>query len=167
MCSSDLRWARDEEPIGRDDAIDVLSSTLAHLTCVTGVHVCGDGDVRIAYAAGPDVLGLTASDALVPHADILMRHLEADGWIAWGAVPTDRPLGDSTEGPWRRLVGLWCDLTRRGCDPVRLRTHGIVTPACGLAGYGDSQAVRALRIAREMADRIGDQAVAARLTVGA
>ena len=162
-----VRWARDDEPIARDDAVDLLSSVLAQLTCVTGVHVCGDGDVRIAHAAGPDVLGLTASDALIDHADVVMRHLEADGWIAWGAVPTDRPLGDSTEGPWRRLVGLWCDLTRRGCDPVRLRTHGLVTPTCGLAGYGESQAVRALRIAREMADRIGDQAVAARLTVGA
>ena len=43
---------------------------------------------------------------------------------------------------------------------MRLRTHGIVTPACGLAGYGDSQAVRALRIAREMADRIGDYVTA-------
>jgi methionine synthase II (cobalamin-independent) len=162
-----VRWTRDEEPITRDEAIDVLSSVLAQITCVTGVHVCGDGDVRIAHAAGPDVLGVTASDALIDHADVVMRHLEADGWIAWGAVPTDRPLGDSTEGPWRRLVGLWCDLTRRGCDPVRLRTHGLVTPACGLAGYGESQAVRALRIAREMAERIGDQAVAARLTVGA
>ncbi|MFM7271377.1 MAG: hypothetical protein ACKO2C_07050 [Actinomycetes bacterium] len=162
-----VRFARDEAPIARDDAIDLLSSTLASVECVTGVHVCGDGDVRLAHAAGPDVLGVTASDALVEQADVLMRHLEADGWVAWGAVPTDRPLGDSTEGPWRRLVGLWCDLTRRGCDPVRLRTHGLVTPACGLAGHGASQAARALRIAREMADRIGDQAVAARLTVGA
>lgn len=162
-----VRFARDEAPIARDDAIDLLSATLAAVQCVTGVHVCGDGDLRLAHAAGPDVLGVTASDALVEQSDVLMRHLEADGWIAWGAVPTDRPLGDSTEGPWRRLVGLWCDLTRRGCDPVRLRTHGLVTPACGLAGHGESQAVRALRIAREMADRIGDQAVAARLTVGA
>jgi hypothetical protein len=162
-----VQWARGDDPIGRDEAIDVLSSTLARVTCVTGVHVCGDGDLRIAHAAGPDVLGLTASDALVAESDTLMRHLEADGWIAWGAVPTDRPIGDSTEGPWRRLVGLWCELTRRGCDPVRLRTHGLVTPACGLAGHGESQAVRALRVAREMADRIGDQAVAARLTVGA
>ena len=140
-----VRFARDEATIGRDDAIDLLSSTLAAVECVTGVHVCGDGDVRLAHAAGPDVLGVTASDALVEQADVLMRHLEADGWVAWGAVPTDRPLGDSTEGPWRRLVGLWCDLTRRGCDPVRLRTHGLVTPACGLAGHGASQAARALR----------------------
>ncbi|CAB5010395.1 unannotated protein [freshwater metagenome] len=162
-----VRWRHGDEPIGRDEAIDLLSGTLAVANCITGVHVCGDGDARLAHAAGPDVLGITASDSALEDADVLMRHLEADGWIAWGAVPTDRPVGDSTEGPWRRLVGLWCELTRRGCDPVRVRTHGLVTPACGLAGHGEAQAAHALHIASEMADRIGDQAVAARLTVGA
>jgi len=43
----------------------------------------------------------------------------------------------------------------------------LVTPSCGLAGHGDAQAAHALQIASEMANRIGDQAVAARLTVGA
>ena len=54
-----------------------------------------------------------------------------------------------------------------GCDPVPLRTRGLITPACGLAGYGASQAERVLGIARELASRVHDQAVAARLTLGA
>ena len=65
------------------------------------------------------------------------------------------------------LARVWCDLTRRGCDPVPLRTRGLITPACGLAGYGASQAERVLGIARELAARVHDQAVAARLTLGA
>jgi hypothetical protein len=68
---------------------------------------------------------------------------------------------------WRALVGVWCELTRHGCDPVRLRTQSIVTPACGLAGHGPSQAEHTLRLARELADRAHDQAIAARLTLGA
>ena len=43
----------------------------------------------------------------------------------------------------------------------------MITPACGLAGYGASQAERVLGIARELAARVHDQAVAARLTLGA
>jgi hypothetical protein len=160
-------WRRNEAPIEREQAIDVLSNALAGCTAVTGVHVCGDGDVRIAFEAGPRVLGLPVSEALLADGDAIVRHLDADGWVAWGAVPTDRPVGDSADPLWRRLVTIWCDLTRRGCDPVGIRTHAIVTPACGLAGHGPSQAARALRLAQTMADRIGDQAVAARLTVGA
>jgi hypothetical protein len=82
-------------------------------------------------------------------------------------VPTDRPVGESADPHWRHLAEVWCELTRRGCDPVRLRTRGMITPACGLAGYGASQAERVLGIARDLAVRVHDQAVAARLMLGA
>lgn len=160
-------WRRDLAPLEREHAVDLLSSSLAAASCLTGVHVCGDGDLRLAFEAGPGVLGVPVSDTLITDADVLARHIDADGWVAWGAVPTDRPIGDSTDALWRRLASVWCELTRRGCDPVRLRTRGIITPACGLAGHGLTQADRALRLASEIAGRVGDQSVAARLTVGA
>jgi hypothetical protein len=124
-----VRWAGGDDPIERDDAIDVLSSTLARVTCVTGVHVCGDGDLRVAHAAGPDVLGLTASDALVAESDTIMRHLEADGWIAWGAVPTvirrrDRGAGSSACGATSR-VGV---ATRCDCAPTDSSHRPVVSP---------------------------------------
>jgi hypothetical protein len=160
-------WRRDVAPLEREQAVDLLSTSLAATSCVTGVHVCGDGDLRLAFEAGPRMLGIPVSDALIADADVLARHIDADGWVAWGAVPTDRPIGDSADALWRRLVGVWCELTRRGCDPVRLRTRGMITPACGLAGHGTTQADRALRFAADIASRVGDQSVAARLTVGA
>lgn len=160
-------WKRDEAPIDRERATDLLSSALAAGAAETGVHVCGDGDVRLAFEAGPTVLGVPANDALVSDVGTLVRHLDADGWVAWGAVPTDRPIGELVDPLWRRLVSLWCELTRRGCDPVRLRSQAIVTPACGLATHGRSQAEGALRLAAELADRVGTQSAAARLTAGA
>ncbi|HMF84495.1 MAG TPA: hypothetical protein VKI01_14585 [Acidimicrobiia bacterium] len=162
-----VAWRRGDAPLGHEDAIDVLSGALAAPACPTGVHICGAGDRRLALEAGPQVLGIEVEDDLVDDADVLARHLEADGWIAWGAVPTDRPVGESVEPLWRALVGVWCELTRRGCDPVRLRTQSIITPACGLAGHGPTQAERALRLARDLAHRVHDQAIAARLTLGA
>jgi Cobalamin-independent synthase, Catalytic domain len=162
-----VAWRRFDPPIEYEAAVDVLSGALAAPACPTGVHVCGAGNLRLALDAGPQVLGVEVSDTLVDDADVLARHLDADGWIAWGAVPTDRPVGESSEPLWRALVGVWCELTRRGCDPVRLRTQSVVTPACGLAGHGPTQAERALRLARELADRVHDQAIAARLTLGA
>jgi hypothetical protein len=160
-------WKRDIAPLERECAVDLLSGALAAAACTTGVHVCGDGDIRIAFEAGPKVLGVPVSEGLIDDADVLARHVDADGWVAWGAVPTDRPVGDTTDALWRHLVSVWCELTRRGCDPVRLRTRGVITPACGLAGHGITQAERALRLAAEIAERVGDQSVAARLTVGA
>jgi len=162
-----VTWRRHEGVIEREAAIDILSGALAAPACMTGVHVCGEGDRRLALEAGPQVIGVEVGSDLVDDADVIARHLDADGWVAWGAVPTDRPVGESVEPLWRGLVSVWCELTRRGCDPVRLRTQSVVTPACGLAGHGRSQAERALRLARAVADRVHDQAVAARLTLGA
>ena len=162
-----VAWRSYDTPIEHEAAVDVLSGALAAPTCPTGVHVCGPGDVRLALEAGPQVLGVEVATTLIDDADVLARHLDADGWIAWGAVPTDRPVGESSEPLWRALVAVWCELTRRGCDPIRLRTQSVVTPACGLAGHGPTQAERALRLARELADRVHDQAIAARLTLGA
>jgi hypothetical protein len=162
-----VQWRRDDAPLDRESAIDVLSGALAAIDSTTGVHVCGDGDLALALAAGPEVLGVEVDDALVQHTVDLARFLDGDGWIAWGAVPTDRPVGESADPHWRFLARVWCELTRRGCDPVPLRTRGVITPACGLAGYGASQAERVLGIARELAARVHDQAVAARLTLGA
>src|SRR5947208_11748768 len=162
-----VSWQRGVDPLERESAIDVLSGALAAVECVTGVHVCGDGDVALALEAGPEVLGVEVSEDLVRHTVSLARFLDGDGWVAWGAVPTDRPVGESADPHWRALAALWCELTRRGCDPVPLRTRGLITPACGLAGYGATQAERVLGIARELAARVHDQAVAARLTLGA
>ncbi|MCU1458829.1 MAG: hypothetical protein JWL73_2921 [Actinomycetia bacterium] len=160
-------WSDDDAPLEREAAVDLLSGVLTGSPSIMGVHVCGDGDRRLAFEAGAPVVSLEVRSDLADDAATIGRHLEADGWIAWGAVPTDRPIGESPEGLWKDLVKVWCELTRQGCDPIRLRTQAIVTPACGLAGHGPSQAERALRLACELADRVHDQSVAARLTLGA
>ncbi len=157
----------DDAPLEREAAVDLLSAALASPHCTTGVHVCGDGEIAVALEAGPDVLGLEVRADLVDRAVALSRFLDGEGWIAWGAVPTHGPIGESADPHWRSLAILWCELTRRGCDPLRLRSRGIVTPACGLAGHGTSQAERALRLARELGERVHDQAVATRLSLGA
>jgi hypothetical protein len=160
-------WRRGRGPLDHEAAVDLLSGALAAAACTTGVHACGDSDLRLALEAGPRIIGVEVSHALVEDAATIARHLDAGGWVAWGAVPTNRPVGQSCDPLWRELVTVWCELTRRGCDPVSLRTQALVTPACGLAGHDEGQAEHLLGLARQMAHRVHDHAVAARLTVGA
>jgi hypothetical protein len=153
-----------------DEATDLLSSALAALEprATTGVHCCAPADWRLVSAAGATVVSLPATPEVVLRgAAALGQHLERGGWVAWGAVPTHEPLGTDADRLWRRLTALWCDLVVAGCDPVQLRAQALVTPACGLAGHGVSQAARSLHLASVLAGRVSDQAVAARLSVGA
>ena len=162
-----VAWRQGGAPLDREAATDLLSGALASVHAVTGVHVCGGGDLRVALDAGPAVIGVEVRAHVLDSAGWIARHLEGGGWIAWGAVPTDRPVGEHATPLWKALVELWCELTRRGCDPVQLRSQALITPACGLAGHGPSQAERAMLLAREIGARVHDQAAATKLTIGA
>jgi hypothetical protein len=156
-------------PLPLGQTVDLVSGALASLgnSVVCGLHCCGATDWRLALQAGPQILSVPSDTRLVDDAPALGSFLEAGGWVAWGAVPTDRPIGDDPDVLWRQLVMLWCDLARVGCDPALLRRQALITPACGLAGHGVSQAAWVLRLCRQIGDRVADQATASRLSMGA
>ena len=157
-------------PLDPDAIIDLLSTGLAAIegVAVTGVHCCAPTDLRLVSAAGPDIIAIPAEpEHVLPGANVITSHLERGGWVAWGAIPTSKPLGTDADRLWRKLSILWCDLVEGGADPAVLRAQALVSPACGLAGHGVSQAARALRMTRTLSDKVADQAAATRLTVGA
>jgi len=160
-------WRGADGPIDREVATDVLSTALAGCPGVSGVHVCGQGDLRLALDAGPQVAHFDVGTLDLDGASTLSRFLDGGGWIAWGAIPTHKPVGEQPQPLWKALLDAWCELTRRGCDPVQLRAQALVAPACGLAGHGESQAERAMLLAREIGDRVHDHAAATKLAVGA
>lgn len=149
--------------------IDLVSSALAFWEphAVTGIHCCGETDWKALLQTGPRLLSVPVGAGLPAGAGALAAFLERDGWIAWGAVPTDRPLGDSASHWWRQLSAQWCELVRAGCDPVRIRCQALVTPACGLAGHRLPQAEHVLDLSRAVGMRIHDQLAGVRLSVGA
>ena len=155
------------ELVDREYATDVLSTALAAPACLTAVHVCGRGDVRLALDAGPRLVHLDSGALDLDDAVILTRFLEGGGWVIWGAIPTDRPVGEHAAPIWKALLEVWCELTRRGCDPSLLRSQALVAPACGLAGHGVSQAEHSMLLAREIGGRVHDHGVATKLAIGA
>ncbi len=161
-------WRDAEGPVEREVAIDLLSSSLAATRAITGVHVCGSGDVRLALDAGPHVV----------HFDVGSDRPRRRGgnlavprrrWLVRVGRHPDAPAGRRARAAvcGRRLLETWCDLTRRGCDPARLRTQALIAPACGLAGHGESQAEHAMLLAREIGGRVHGHAAACKLAVGA
>jgi hypothetical protein len=156
-------------PVPPDTAIDLTSGALASIeqSAVMGVHCCAEGDWAAITATGSTILSFPATPALVDAAGVLSAFLDAGGWIAWGAVPTDRPVGTSSDRYWRELANLWCALERQGCDAHRLRHQALVTPACGLGLYDHAQARVVLRLTNEVARRVKEQGSPTKVTVDA
>lgn len=137
-------------PIAPDEAIDLLSSAMASVetSATVGVHVCGDIDVATLMASGPKLLSVPARASLVPYAGYLARFLDSGGAIAWGAVPTEGPIGGAAGRTAGRLEALWGELIERGCDPMRIRRQSLISPQCGLGGHSTSVAERVCATAR-------------------
>lgn len=139
-------------PIAPDEAVDLLSSAMACVETIAtvGVHACGDIDVSTLTASGPKVLSLPARPSLLPYAGYLARFLDSGGAIAWGAVPTEGPIGGTAGRVAARLEELWGQLTQRGCDPLRLRQQSLISPQCGLGNHSTSVAEQVSATVRDV-----------------
>lgn len=160
---------RPELELAPDHVIDLLSGALAAAEgrAMTGVHCCGPTDWRLVLQAGPQLLSLPVGAEVTGSAGALGSFLDRGGWVAWGAVATDGPLGEQPSRPWRQLSAQWCELVQNGCDPVLLRRQALVTPACGLALHDVATADHVFDITRRLAEKILDQVTGIRLSVGA
>ena len=159
----------DDFPIPPDEAIDLLSGAMAAVesTASVGVHCCGSADWVSVIAAGPHVLSLPVSREVASIGGYVQQFLENGGWIAWGAIATDGPIGVTSGRAWHQLSSLWCELVQGGADPVLLRRQSLVTPHCGLAMHSPAVAERLCRMVRDISKRVRDQATAARFVLGA
>ncbi|HEX9995466.1 MAG TPA: hypothetical protein VGB14_21285, partial [Acidimicrobiales bacterium] len=136
-------------PLPPDRVVDLLSGALAAIEpdAVTGVHCCGRTDWAAVLAAGPDLLSAPVGGGLDGAAAPVAAFLDRGGRVAWGAVPTDGPVGERPDPLARRLTAEWRALADAGCDPDLLRRQALVTPVCGLAGHDPRQAGTALALA--------------------
>jgi hypothetical protein len=156
-------------PLPPDEAADLLSSAMVvgQRFGAVGLHCCFDADWPSLLEAGPQVLSLPATDAVVGVAGHLDRFMEAGGRIAWGAVSTEGPIGVTASRSWHALSSLWCDLVKRGCDPGQLRAQSLLSPHRGLASYSPAVAEDICLSLRDISRRVADQASAAKLVLGA
>jgi hypothetical protein len=150
-----------------DPVVDGLDRHPGAGRMLIGVHVPGRTDWATILGSGVSLVSTPVDPGLVGWAPALSQHLEAGGWIAWGAVPVDRPLGTNEQILWRRLTETWNELAAVGVDPMLVRLHSMVSPADGLAHFGPSQAERVLDLTSALSTRVRRQTIAARLSLGA
>jgi hypothetical protein len=152
-----------------DAAVDLLSTAMAagEPLGAVGVHCCAPADWASLLAAGPRVLSMPATRELASIGGYLQRFLEDGGWIAWGAVAVDGPIGVTGGRAWHQLSKLWCEFVRSGVDPVLIRRQSMITPHCGLGVHSVSVAERVYQMVRDIARRGRDQSTAARFVLGA
>lgn len=150
-----------------DPAVDAIDVAAGQTPVLIGIHVPGRSDWRTIISSGVSLLSMPADSAVAGYAHWVQALLDNGGWIAWGAVPVDRPLGSSAELLWRHLVATWRDLEIAGVDGTLLRERSMVSPADDLARFGIGQVAMMLDLVESLAGRIATQVPHAPVSTGA
>ena len=161
-------------PLGPDEISDLVSEVVDEVATthpgddvVLGVQVDGRADWAMLLRTGIGALAAPISAHLETAAAEIDRFLRSGGIVAGGAVPVDEPLGLSADRLWKRLSDLWCELSRRGIDPLLLRERSIITPSAALGNFGLSQAQRIVSLSEDLATRVLRQSLGVKLSIGA
>jgi hypothetical protein len=156
-------------PLGVDDTLDLVSGALAAVEdgAIAGLHCCGRADWPVVLQAGPQMLSLPVDAGASDHPGAFADFLERGGWLVWGAVPTARPLGETAEILWRRLVSEWDALAEAGVEPRSLVEQALITPECGLVGMDVLQAAHVVDLTNHLAQRVEARALELGLILGA
>jgi hypothetical protein len=130
---------------------------------LAGVHVCANTDWTLILESAADILSFDAYayfEQFVIYRDAIRRFIDRGGQVAWGLVPTlspedlERETAASLFAQWRSKSA---QVAALGIDRQRLIAQSLITPACGMGTLSEALALKAMRLTRELSNRIRNE----------
>jgi len=149
--------------ISRDDIAQSLAEVIAAVHAedgLAGVHVCANTDWTLVLDSAADIVSFDAYsyfDRFILYSDRIKAFLDAGKMIAWGMVPTLK-ADELTNATTESLVNQWhqkaVQVEKLGIDSDRLITQSLITPSCGAGSLSIQQALKVLKLTREVSEQI-------------
>ena len=145
------------------EMLKIIADDLKKFGAICGVHCCGKTDWEIALLCGVDIVNFDAysySQSVANYAQSAKTFLEKGGIFAFGIVPTlDKDELKNLE--LNTLEQKFDDsikcFTSKGIDKNLLLKQSFITPSCGCGSLGDEGALKALRLTRELSQRLKER----------
>ena len=149
--------------ISRDEVAQSLEEVIAGVHAeggLAGVHVCANTDWTLVLDSAADIVSFDAYayfDRFILYADQIKAFLDAGKMIAWGMVPTLDP-DELEKATTAFLVDQWqqkaAQIQKLGIDSDQLIAQSLITPSCGAGTLSVEQAVKVLKLTREVSEQI-------------
>ncbi|MDH7487157.1 MAG: methionine synthase, partial [Anaerolineae bacterium] len=137
-------------PIASHKVVEWIDEVLHGLSCIKGIHCCGNTDWSLLLATSVDILSFDTyeyAETLALYPDEVRAFLARGGLIAWGITPkTDVVWQETVASLAARLeeaIGL---LARKGVPRDDILAASLVTPSCGVGTLDEPAAERALAL---------------------
>lgn len=118
-----------------EQVVGYLNECFEGVTCLTGVHCCGNTDWSVILDTTVDVVNFDAYEfgvGLTLYDEHLRGFLDRGGILAWGIVPTSEAVrGEDYKSLAVRLEDLLKRLEAKGFDRVEVLRQSMITPSCG------------------------------------
>jgi hypothetical protein len=120
---------------------------------LAGIHCCGNTEWTILIDAGVDILNFDAfgfGETIAMYPEAVRTHLQRDGAIAWGVVPTSVAIREQTvetlAAHFERMVDT---LAAKGIERQLILEQAMLTPSCGT---GSMEVVDAEKVFRTLGE---------------
>ena len=149
--------------ISRDEIAQSLEEVIAAVHAeggLAGVHVCANTDWSLVLDSSADIVSFDAYsyfDHFMLYSAKIKEFLDAGKIIAWGMVPTleadklDFETTESLINQWKEKAG---QIEKLGIESDQLISQSLITPSCGAGSLSTEQAVKVLKLTREISQRI-------------
>lgn len=141
--------------VERNVAVSYIEEVLGGLGGMKGIHCCGNTDWSALLETSANILSFDAYDwshTLALYSSQVESFLSRGGKLAWGIVPTLNELieKETVGSLMARLEKGLSQFTDKGIDLDEILHSSLITPACGLGPATPANAVKALRMTREL-----------------
>jgi methionine synthase II (cobalamin-independent) len=152
--------------VKRDDVVALLAEMIHAIHAdggIAGIHCCGNTEWSIPIDAGVDIVNFDAfqyAETIAMYPDPMKDHLQRNGILAWGVVPTSIAIREQTiDGLSDRLEKAMDHLASKGIEKQLIVEQAVITPSCGTGSMTPADAEQVFRLtgalSREMKRRYG------------
>lgn len=141
------------------EAIEEVIAAIQAGGGLAGVHICANGDWGPILTSKADIISFDAYfyfDNFFLFKEQLIDFLSRGGFLAWGIIPTGDPLiidrvnSNELFTKWQHQLG---HLATLGFSEKQLMEQTFIAPSCGTGSLTPEQALKVLRLTREVADK--------------
>jgi methionine synthase II (cobalamin-independent) len=138
--------------LSREQIITALEECFAGLTCMKGVHCCGNTDWSVVLETSVQMLSLDAygyAESLSLYPEAVRAFLQRGGIIAWGIVPVDSEeqlMAETSDSLTEKLVTAIKLVASKGVPMDALLASAFVTTTCGMRTLSVKGAEHALSL---------------------
>jgi methionine synthase II (cobalamin-independent) len=145
--------------LSKEEIATALTEVFKDVKCLKGIHCCGNTDWSLLLELPIDIISFDAynyGERLALYAKELEKFIQRNGILAFGIAPSveEKFRAENLDTLICKFDTLLKNFAKKGISEKELLEVSILTPSCGLATMCIESAEKALKMTKELAEKL-------------